>query len=302
MRSTSRCNLLKCRDEEKLRTEVKPLDKAHAVSLDDNEVWSKIRLLRFEEDIVGQYLDSEVSTDPGSEVFKNGVAFFVVKSNGGSLLCESPQTGAQHWFDIKDLTPGRRAHSNSHNYQKGKVVGSFDAGAKAHLARGDFIWISPLPHIALEYTNITRQLACIQMLDGGNIVGFAAVDGTAFKIPISDSDVRPVSDTLNAYLNEDRNFQVFKESAVHGGETERLAAGKHRDLTLICLGFAGGQDKTEKVDWREKLKAKYHDKREMERAQARFTKNNVDVKGDGGLKERLDNAKEAVKLGGDPDI
>ena len=209
----------------------------------------------------------------------------------------SPRKLAQH----TDLTPGRRAHSNSHNYQAGKVVGSFDAGEKAPLASGDFIWVAPLPHIAQEYTNITRQLACIQMLDGGNIIAFAAVDGTAFKIPINDKDVRPVSDTLNAYLNEDRNFQVFKEACTAGGETERLAAGKHRDLTLICLGFAGGQDKTEKIDWREKLKVK-REMDELPRARPRFTKDNVDVKGDGGLKERLDTANEAVKKGGDPHI
>ena len=40
----------------------------------------------------------------------------------------------------------------------------------------------------------------------------------------------------------------------------------------------------------------------MERARARFTKDNVGVKGDGGLKERLDTANEAVKKGGDPHI
>ena len=291
-------NLLKCLDEEKLRTEVKPLGQNHATSLDNNEVWSKIRLLRFEEEMEGTYLDSEVNTDPGSEVLHNGVAFHVVSSNGPTIVIEA-DNGARHKVDISELTPGRRYHTNSHNYQGGKVTGSFNSGEKALLTVGDYIWVKPSNHINMQYTNIKKMLACVHLLDGVDVIFYYAVDGMQQRDKIKAKHIRGVSDEFGEYLGGVKEFILFKDAAVRGYDTERLAAGKDAMLTLVCLGFTSS-GKTEKLI----VHKKQHegDKPPFLSKPLEKLQDNVGKVGDGGLKDRLDDAEETVKKGGNPKV
>ena len=297
-------NLLKGRDEDVRRVDVMPLTEGHALAMDSNPVWSEVRLLRLEEDTMGEFLDSDVNTDPGSEVLKDGVPFTVVEANGDTLLIENKQTGAQHWVNIKELTPGRRTHTTSHNYQQGNVKGSFDGGEKAALAQGDWVWLSPQRLIAAKYAKVTRQLACVQELHGRYVIGFYAVDGAVFTVSDQDPALRPVSDSLNAYLSESKDFDTFRDAVIRGHDTSRLAAGKIAANTLLCLGITPIEDTvsaTEKVNWRDKLHAKYHEQKQKERQEStkKIHQDYTDIKGDRGLKDKLDLNEEAKKLGGD---
>jgi len=300
-------NLLKGRDEDVRRVDVMPLAEGHAVTLDANPVWSEVRLLRFEEDSMGDYLDSDVNTDPGSEVMKDSVPFLVVEANGETLLIENFQTGAQHWVNIKELTPGRRTHTTSHNYQVGNLEGSFTGGEKAALCQGDWVWLIPERLIGAKYGKVTRQLACIQELHGRYVIGFYAVDGAGFTVSDQDPTLRPVSDSLNAYLSESKDFDNFRDAVIRGHDTARLAAGKNPAHTLLCLGITPTEETisaTEKVNWRDDLHAKYHEEKEKARQSVRFAEStihqdNVDIKGDRGLSAKLDLNEEAKKLGGD---
>ena len=289
-------NFLKSRDEQKRMGEVRPLDAGHATSMDNNEIWSEIRLLRFETDTEeGSLLDTDVNTDPGSEVIRGGEKFMVVQSNGSDILIEHKRTHAQHWVDVADLTPGRRVHNNNWNYQEGRVTGDFATGSKASIAQGDWVWVKPESYIKEKFATVNRQLACIQELEGHDIRGYMAVDGQAITVSDNDSNLRPVSDTLNTYLSQSKVFNGFKDAVVRGHDVNRLAAGRHDEATLLCLGITPLDDyvdTTEKRNWREEA--------------AKWTKawkkthvppGKVDDVGDHGLKDEFDLAEEALIFG-----
>lgn len=309
-------NCLKGRDEQKKLGEVRPLDHSHATAMDNNEVWSEIRLLRFETDeLESSMLDTDVNTDPGSEVLRDGERFLVVDSHNDQVLIEHKRTGAQHWVVVSELTPGRRTHNNSWNYEHGKVTGGFASGTKASIAQGDWVWVAPESYIADKYASVTRQLACIQELDGHDVRGFMAVDGTAITVADNDNNLRPVSKDLNSYLSSSKVFSGFKDAVVRGHDVNRLAAGRHDEATLLCLGISPLDDyvdTTEDVDWRAEAaqwKTEWR-KSHLDLATGVASRRSanlalrggsaaaqVDDAGDGGLKEQLDLAEEAALFG-----
>ena len=294
-------NCLKLRDETKNMDDVRPLDKGHAVAMDNNDVWSEIRLLRFEEE-VAQQLNTDVVTDPGVEVLKEGVKFFVVRSIGNNVLIEHPSTHALHWTTVDELTPGRRVHNNTWNYTEGTaepVAGSFASGQKATLAQGDWIWVPARSSIAAKHPTVWRQLGCIEMLEGSNVKAFYAVDGERFTIGQNDTGLRPVSDGLNEFIGANYECAIFKDAVVRGWDTRRLAVGKKAELTLMTLGTTPLDNKTEpRKDWRTNLHKLYHQKRE-EKRKADIPIDAVGTAGDQGLAEDLDTAEEAAVFSGE---
>ena len=291
-------NLGKSREETKRMGHVRPLDTPQATAMDQNPVWSEIRLLRFEADLSEQ-LDTTVCTDPGAEVVHDGEYFMVVQANGRNVQVEHKRTHAQHWTTVDELQPGRRNHNNTWNYQRGEVQGSFTAGEKAPLAVGDWVWLRPSADVARVFPSVEKQLACVRQLSGAMVDLHYAVDGAAVRVSSADSGLRPVSDEINAYLGSSRIFAQFKDAAVRGAETERLAAGRHRSATLLCLGVSPLDEATEKrADWRQNLHKRWHEKREAQR-HIRIAAQRVTV-GDGGLAEKLDAAEELGVLAGLP--
>ena len=294
-------NCLKLRDETKDLGDVRPLDAAHMAAMDSNSVWSEIRLLRFEEE-VAQQLNTDVVTDPGVEVKKDGVTFFVVRSHGNDVLIEHPTTGAQNWTTVDQLTPGRRVHNNTWNYQEGGVGGSFASGQKATITQGDWIWVPAEGYVTSLYGAVKRQLACIEMLDGSDVVAYYAVDGERFKIAQNSAGLRPVSDELNEFINNTRELATFKDSVVRGWNTRVTAPGNFDKYTLLTLGITPLDATTEpdpaEGDWRTNLHKLYHQRKEEQR-KANISIEKVGTAGDQGLKEDLDDADEAAELGGE---
>ena len=246
-------NFLTSREETKKTNEVIGLDQDHAQTMDNNEIWSEVRLLYFKEAEQSR-LEGSINTDPGAEVYLHGQACTVIKSNGPNVLVENKQTSVQHWTTSDELIPGRRVHNNTWNYTgEGRVPDSFD-GVEASLYIGAFIWIGPTKRTHTKHRSTVRQLACVHELYGpDNVSVFTAVDGEWLTVSEADKDLRPVSDQLNEFLANSHEFTVFKDAVVRGQDVERLAAGKHRSVTLLCLGVTPLDDDTEaRKSWRER--------------------------------------------------
>jgi hypothetical protein len=216
------------------------------------------------------------------------------------MLIENRHTGVQHWTTTDELVPGRRVHNNSWNYQNGKVAGDF-AGTEASLVQGGYVWIAPQSHVLAKHSSIKRQLACIYELQGNSVRVFAAIDGRPVTVQDSDGSLRPVSDKLNNFLNQSKEFLMFKAAAVRGQDVERVAAGKHRDVTLLCLGISPlDQDTEAKPNWREKSRSWVEEKRKsrykdlVQRGQAAVVGQNQT------LVDKMDAADEMRELGGQP--
>jgi hypothetical protein len=290
-------NLLSSLDEERNLREVRPLESEKAATLDNNEVWSEIRLLRFEDERT-DLLRNTVVTDPGSQVIYNNLPYHVIEANSHLIRIEN-SNGVQQTVDISDLKPGLRSHNNSWNYTP-REISSFEAGEKATFSQGDFVWIPALAVISRKYDFCTRQLACIQHLEGEEWVGFTAIDGTVVSETIGSPSVRGVSDDLNEMLASSKIMQTFKDAVVRGHDVKRLAPGGRREMVQLCLGHTPLDLHTEqkKPAWRERATA-WLEKEDLlmlsaaEKALGRFETK----AGDGGLKEEIDTTNEMKDLG-----
>jgi len=290
-------NLLSSLDEERNLREVRPLESEKAATLDNNEVWSEIRLLRFEDERT-DLLRNTVVTDPGSQVIYNNLPYHVIEANSHLIRIEN-SNGVQQTVDISDLKPGLRSHNNSWNYTP-REISSFEAGEKATFSQGDFVWIPALAVISRKYDFCTRQLACIQHLEGEEWVGFTAIDGTVVSETIGSPSVRGVSDDLNEMLASSKIMQTFKDAVVRGHDVKRLAPGGRREMVQLCLGHTPLDLHTEqkKPAWRERATA-WLEKEDLlmlsaaEKALGRFETK----AGGGGLKEEIDTTNEMKDLG-----
>ena len=295
-------NFLSSRDEQRNIRDVRPLGREKGEQLDNTEVWSEIRLLRFEEE-QSDLLDSNVNTDPGSEVIWKTQPYTVLRSWGDLIKIEHKHTGVQHTVSLSELTAGRRSHNNSWNYSlPGREGSTFESGEKAPFTQGDFVWIDPAPHITKKHAFCKRQLACIQYLEGDQWLGYAAIDGWHVRKDINDPRVRGVSDGLNDMFSKSSIFNTFKDAVVRGHDVRRLAAGKHRTAVQLCLGVTPLDDRTEKPKqaWRERAQ---HWKSGIERdalslvQEAKMLNKIEGYAGDGGLHDDLDAADELANLG-----
>ena len=287
-------NFMKSREETKTKNEIAVLDQGHAGEMDINPVWSEIRLLYFEEDAPSR-LDSDVNTDPGSEVIFEGDRYLIVQSNGTQIHIESKANGTRRWVTIDQLKAGRRPHNNSWNYQNGEVSDGFD-GSDATLFIGAFIWIRPQRHIKSKYPNVERQLACIYELEGQSVKAFTCVDGHRVLIQLYDNELRPVSDSMDQFLNHTEGFTRFKDAAVRGFDVKQLAPGKNRETTLLTLGITPLDQQTEKVGWREKTHSELHQRLAAHRKELRGLQTNTVGRGEDEVAIN-DMKEDAMRLG-----
>ena len=287
-------NFMKSREETKTKNEIAVLDQGHAGEMDINPVWSEIRLLYFEEDAPSR-LDSDVNTDPGSEVIFEGDRYLIVQSNGTQIHIESKANGTRRWVTIDQLKAGRRPHNNSWNYQNGEVSDGFD-GSDATLFIGAFIWIRPQRHIKSKYPNVERQLACIYELEGQSVKAFTCVDGHRVLIQLYDNELRPVSDSMDQFLNHTEGFTRFKDAAVRGFDVKQLAPGKNRETTLLTLGVTPLDQQTEKVGWREKTHSELHQRLAAHRKELRGLQTNTVGRGEEEVAIN-DMKEDAMRLG-----
>ena len=290
-------NLLKSRDEQLPIKNVRPLGQGEAKKLDDSEVWSEIRLLRFNEE--RSELLQGPNCDPGSEVVYNGEPFFVVKNVGDLIQIEHKHTHVQQTVPYEELSAGRREHNNAWNYTA-RAPRTFDSAGEAAYSQGDYVWIPPLDEIRAEFPFCTRQLACIQFLSGNTWIGYTAVDGTKVQRALSDDSVFAVTDDLRSTLEQTRTFAVFRDAVVRGHDLTNNAAGRDPHFTNLCLGIT-----TLDVQRTQKTKPQW-------RSQAEAWKANLDtarirdalrapakVTGDGGLALVIDE-RNAREIKGEP--
>ena len=257
-------------EDDKLRKHTLPLPEDFAKRLDDNKVISEVRLLYFAEDQSSR-LNTNVCTDPGAEVVFQDEFHQVIESKGKSIFVESKDNpNYQYWVSIVDLKPGRRQHSTSWNYRgegeegetaPGTPGEAFQAQGKAAFVSGDWLWVVPSSRTLLKgYSGCKRQLAVMENLDGSHIKYFMAADGEAGRDTFPSKHVRPVADDINEFLYLSHPCQIFRDAAVRGQDTVRLAVGTDRSLLLLTLGITNDVPKAEK-DFGE---FEWHDFRETE--------------------------------------
>ena len=79
---------------------------------DHNEDLSKVREIWFADEL-GLTLNSNVPTDPGSEVIFEGTPYTMVKAHGTRATIEDPSNGENKEVDLADLKGGRTVHDKS---------------------------------------------------------------------------------------------------------------------------------------------------------------------------------------------
>ena len=79
---------------------------------DHNEDLTKVREIWFADEL-GLTLNSNVPTDPGSEVIFEGTPYTMVKAHGTRATIEDPSNGENKEVDLADLKGGRTLHDKS---------------------------------------------------------------------------------------------------------------------------------------------------------------------------------------------
>ena len=208
------------------------VEASKANKLNENDVMRKIRDLRFAEKD-SKKLDTDVATDPGSEVVFDGKRWHVVKAEGGTVLIED-WNGARNVVSLDKLQTGRKTHTNSWNYQEGKPFQSgFKADGAAELYAGRWVWVIARETL-LESETTTHELACVWYIDGEGLHVIMAIDG----IPHTVANYWLVHADLSETFNHNKDFVNFRDAAVRGYGTDRYRLGYAH--LLICLGIADG--------------------------------------------------------------
>ena len=229
-------NFLTSREETQNIEKVRPLETAAASSLDNDPVWSEIRLLKFETRRE-RLLPSNINTDPGSEVLYNGLKNLVLQARGKEVLIENKLTGARHMVQLDMLQAGKRTHDNSWNYENLAPEG-YSSAPQPGFSSGSFVWVPPDTFTKLNNPFCTRQLACVELLEGASWQGFTAIDGTFCTFRLDNPKVRRVSDELNEMFGASHIFNNFRDAVIRGHDVARMACGKHEAAVLVSLGVS----------------------------------------------------------------
>ena len=212
--------------------DVWPVKAKDAAVLSANPIMSKIRDLRFA-DMPKPKMDSDIVTDPGAEVILNDELYHIVSTESGMALIEDVH--GQRWsVSLDKLKPGRRKHTNSWNYQKGKpFLSGFNADGAATVFSGQWVWVPARKELQVPPASTTHELAVVWKLEGAGAKVVLAIDGVVESVPT----VWPVSPELaDGTLNSKKDFIRFKREVLEGGDTKTLAVGGHDHNILVCIG------------------------------------------------------------------
>ena len=212
--------------------DVWPLKQVDADRMSANQIMSKIRDLWLT-DMPKPKMESAIATDPGEEVIYNGQLYHIVSSESGIAMIEDVH-GQRLTASLDKLKPGRRKHTNSWNYQKGKpFMSGFNADGAANVFAGQWVWVPARKELRVPPASTTHELAVVWKLEGGGAKVVLAIDGKVESVPT----VWPVSPELaDGTLNTNKDFVRFKREVLEGGDTQTMAVGGHDHNILVCIG------------------------------------------------------------------
>ena len=225
------------RDSDIFITQVNLMPKGEAAKLDKDELISEIRALKFQQDEC-KLVNSNVPTNPGTEVLLDDVRYHVVTSAGQSVTIED-EWGTQKIVDISLLKRGRTSHTEVFNYRAdGSVTGGFVGSGEDSIYSGRWLWVSARD---LGYP-AGRELVCVEYIHN-SIHVFYALDGERGKF--DESEVSLVSEEFNSLFCANKQFVEFQSFAQSGYDMKRVSLGK--TYPLLCIGVTNtseGQTKT----------------------------------------------------------
>ena len=236
-------NMKKGTTDEVDRRNVMPCSQEQSEKFDSDIKLSELREAFFLK-AEGVKLDIDAPTDPGAEVFYKGERANIVVAEGHEATIETPD-GYQQSVSMDELTPGRTDHNISYNYNDegqtpvgGPETGAFvtdgqDAGL---IHRGLWFWTIPSGRAREAFPSCQRELACISMLDRGQIHAYSAYDGT--HMVLDKSRIEPCNLRFAETLEGAMVFVKFKALALEGVDMGSKAVGiNYPAFTTITLGI-----------------------------------------------------------------
>ena len=222
-----------------VNTDVKLLPVSIRAGLDMDDFVSKVRELYFTK-VDFNYINSQVSTDPGTEVIYDGFLFNIV-SCSGPLALLNDKMGRNLTVPIALLKRSRQQSTGpSYVYEDGKPVentGFVTTGTG--ISSGDWIWYQ---------SYLTWVLGVVHIINGEDIVCYLAPTGSRAVAKEGTDEIRLATLNDSEMFSSVKEFAQFKLAAVEGGDTERLSLGSifdrmtmvedppHRDVPVIKRG------------------------------------------------------------------
>ena len=206
--------------------EISGMSKAREKTIEDNPILSAIRDLKFDPQ-PSDRMDSDVPTDPGTEVVFESFLYHIVKCEGGLALIED-QYGQRKTVSIDLLKPGRIRHTNSYNYRKDRpFLGGWQK--KARVYSGMWVWVPA--RMALQEKGITtHELGVVWKIDYNGVYVVLGIDGVVEVV----DQIWPFSRALEETVQLDKEFMQFKQRALEGGDTEGKNLGENH--LEFCVG------------------------------------------------------------------
>ena len=206
--------------------EISGMSKTRETALDNNPILTSIRDLKFEPP-PSDIMDSNVPTDPGTEVVLDGFLYNIVRCEGDLALIEDVH-GQRKSVSINLLTAGRHRHTNSYNYRKGRpFMGTWNQ--KPRVYAGQWVWVTA--RMSLQEAGVTtHELAVVWKLDSYYAHVVLGIDGTVKVV----DQVWPFSHQLEETVELDKEFMEFKRRALEGRDTEGKNLGA--DHLRFCVG------------------------------------------------------------------
>ena len=206
--------------------EISGMSKAREKTIEDNPILSAIRDLKFVEQ-PSDRMDSDVPTDPGTEVIYDDFLYHIVMCEGSVALIED-QYGSRKTVSIDLLKPGRIRHTNSYNYRKDRpFLGGWQK--KARVYSGQWVWV-PARIVLQERGITTHELGVVWKIDYNGAYVVLGIDGV---VEVVDK-IWPFSRALEETVQLDKEFMQFKQRALEGGDTEGKNLGQNH--LEFCVG------------------------------------------------------------------
>ena len=235
---------------------------------DHNEDLSKVREIWFADEL-GLTLNSNVPTDPGSEVIFEGTPYTMVKAHGTRATIEDPSNGENKEVDLADLKGGRTVHDKSWKRPMGEAqcrereavlipglsrrrmpgtncengvkdgfdaFGAGDKKGEATLHAKTFAWFSPSRKTPdLE---ISRELAVITHLeDSARIVHFWFLFDMEQQYKNSRDRFTPLSRPEKEFAMSNKRLRQILEKALSGNLGKSYAIGGDLGGIVYALNF-----------------------------------------------------------------
>ena len=251
---------------------VQAVPKEQALGFDRNEAMSTIREIYFAKE-TGNTLNSDIPTDPGSEVLYDGRLFTIVDCEGLVAKIQD-QSGNMKHVDIADLKRGRVTNNRSWHYRKhdaqwmyagekdetaGELSQRLDRslyynpdpgrasfmrdGEGAIIYQGQWVWLKANEEVTKDFPKCENVLACVSYVENELVKLYRALDGRHQYA--EEAECIPVQVSLLTTFEKDNDFMKFVDAAVRGFDVvyRKLAL----DHLAICLGLSNTGENAKKI-------------------------------------------------------